>query len=165
MSNTLTIREQATGVGWLIGGGLAFLAYKAIIAPRLKGQQLKQYIARFTMQIIGVHFKGDNLEIDVYIQNPNSFPIVIRAVVGELFVHAPQGGRLKVGNINRYGTTIVKPVSETKFVMSIRLRFIELLAYFNKIMAGKMRGQVLQFVGNINIDGLPYPVNITYPIS
>jgi len=163
--NSLVISERNTGIWWLAGAGVAWWVYKKVIAPASKAVKAERYVARFRFNIIKVKLSGDNVDMDVYIQNPNSYPMVIKAIVGEVWINSSSTGRLKVGNVARYGTAVIQPVSETKFPIVVKLRFIQVLAYFNNLISGKMKNQVLQFTGTINIDNVPYPVNESYQLA
>ena len=164
MSERSNISNDNSPILW---GGVALVAYlgiKYVVSPLAKGKAIVKYASRFRFNIIAVRFKGDNINIDVYIQNPNSYPLIVRAVVGDVYVIS-KAGKIKIGDVARYGTTIIRPVNETKFTITVKLKFIQLLAYFNSILAGKIADQTLQFTGTINIDNVPYPITENYKIA
>lgn len=165
MAVKLAIREDSGPTFLLLGLG-GYFAYKAILQPMLlKPAAIKRYTGRFRVNIIGVHLKGDNITFDVYIQNVNDYPINIKAIVGDMFLISNNGKTsIKLGNINRYGIVTVKPIGETKYPITLRTKFVSLVQYFSGLLQGTLRGQIIKFVGNINIDGSIYPLNLSYKL-
>lgn len=151
--------------GIVLGSLVAYGFYRLVLKPNMvQPVRLKNYVSRIRINIPAVRFKGDNVEFDVYIQNPNPDPINISAIVGDVFVS--YGGKMtKIGNLDRYGTTVIKPTAETKFTFQVRLKFLPMVAYFNDLYAGKARGQVLTFKGTITVDGRPWTIKESVKIT
>jgi hypothetical protein len=146
---------------WVGGGTVAaILLWRKVISPRIvQHKQLIQYSQRIRVTMPGMRFKGDNVEFDLYIQNPNPNPMTVQAIVGDLYILDPgRNVSYKLGNIFRYGAVTIQPLAETKYQLQVRTKFIQMLAYFNDLLAGKFRGQLLQFKGTITINGRPWPI-------
>jgi LEA14-like dessication related protein len=111
-----------------------------------------------------MRFKGDNVEFDMYVQNPNPDQLTVNAIVGDMYM-AYKGKVLKIGNVFKYGDVIIKPLQETKFTFSVRLKFLPLLIYFQDLLAGKATGQILTFKGTITVDRMPWPIKESLKIS
>lgn len=160
--------SQARGNSGLIWGVLAlggYLLFKTVIKPDIiKPVQTAKYVTRLRVNLPAVRFKGDNVEFDLYIQNPNPGPLTIQAIVGDVFV-TYGGQQMKMGNVDKYGNTVIKPLAETKFTFSVRLKALPLIKYFTDMLAGKATGQVLSFKGTVTVDGTPYPVTESLKIS
>lgn len=152
-------------LGALAIGG--YLLYKRVVVPNVVVPvQTKKFIKRLRVNVPSVRFKGDDVEFDMYIQNPNNTDITVKAIVGDVFVMgAKEKKPIKLGNINRYGSTTIRRISETKFTFKVRTKFLNLISYFSQMFNGKLTGQVFSFIGTINIDGRPYPVNQSYRIG
>lgn len=147
-----------SGLYLVIGLGAAYAGYKLFLQPNvIEPARLKAYTQRIRVNMPTVRFKGDNVEFDVYVQNPNPNPLTINAIVGDVFI-SYQGKNIKLGNVDRYGDVVLKPMAETKYSFSVRLKLIPMVQYFNDILAGKARGQVVTFIGTITINKRPWPL-------
>lgn len=150
---------------WLLGGAAVFLGYKYFFKPRVVvPAHLKAYTTRIRVNVPTVRFKGDNVEFDMYVQNPNPDPLTINAIVGDVFITYGKTN-MKLGNVDRYGAVTLKPFAETKYTFSVRLKLIPLVAYFNQILAGKVKNQVATFIGTIAVNGRPWPIKESVKIS
>lgn len=153
---------EARSNSGLIWAGLgiagAYVLYKNVIQPGIVvPHKLQQYTQKIRIQVPAVRFKGDNVEFDVYVQNPNPTPLTINAIVGDVYVTYGQKS-IKMGNVSRYGDVVIKPLAETKYTFSVRLKVLSLVAYFNDILAGKAAGQTFTFKGTITINKRPWPI-------
>ncbi len=135
----------------------AFIGWKVIKRNVVAPAKLKAYTRRIRINIPAVRFKGDNVEFDMYVQNPNPEPLTINAIVGDVYV-SYKGKQIKLGNLDRYGDVVIKPLAETKYTFAIRLKLLQMVAYFNDILAGKAVGQVFTFRGTMTIDKRPWPI-------
>lgn len=156
--------RQNSGLLLLGVGAAAFFGYKILKKNVIEPKQLQAYTTRLRVNVPAMRFKGDNVEFDMYIQNPNPRPLIINAVVGDVFV-AYGGKNIKLGNVDRYGKVVIKPLGETKYTFAIRLKLLPLVAYFNDILAGKAKGQAATFKGTITINGRPWPITERIKIS
>lgn len=161
-------RREGSKNGLLLGAGLlvgGYFLYEKVLKPGLLVPvRTAQYVKRLRVNMPAVRFKGDNVEFDVYIQNPNPTPITIDAVVGDVYLQS-QSKTYKLGNVDRYGSVVIKPLAETKYTFSIRLKFLQTLAYFTDIVQGRISNQVLTFSGTVTVDKRPWPVKESYRIS
>src|SRR5215216_3145098 len=97
----------------VLGGG--YLLLKPIIKRNIiEPKRLMAYKTLLRVNMPTAKFKGDDVEFDLYVQNPNNYPLTVRAIVGDVFLSS-QNKRYKLGNIKRYGDTVIKPVAETKY--------------------------------------------------
>lgn len=150
---------------WIIGGIAAWLGYKYILKPRIvEPAKLMTYTARLRVQMPAIRFKGDNVEVDIYIQNPNSYPVTINAIVGDVYM-ITNAGTFKLGNITRYGDVVIKPLGETKYTLGMRERFLGFLPYFTAIAAGKVAHQTAAFNGTVTVNKRPWPIKESLRIS
>jgi LEA14-like dessication related protein len=151
-----------------VGAGVTglYLLYRFIRPRVIEPKQLQAYSQRVRIYMPTVRFKGDQVNFDLYVQNPNSDALLIRAIVGEVYmINGANGQATKIGHIARYGDTVIKPLSETKFELSVRIKFIQLLGTFNNILAGKVAGITIAFQGTININNRPWPIKEKARIS
>jgi hypothetical protein len=149
--------------GVLAVGG--YMLYNNFIKPNIvEPKRLMTYTARLRVYMPAARFKGDDVEFDIYIQNPNSYPLTVKAVVGDVFLFS-QSKRYKLGNVARYGDVIIKPTAETKYTFKVRTHFLGLLPYFQDMIEGRIKHQTVSFQGYININGRPWPVKEGYRIS
>lgn len=155
----MAVRTQSNVMPWVLAAGAgALLLYKKVHVHRssVPGRQ-KEYVTRMRVTLPGIKFKGDNVDFDLFIQNPNPVGLTIDAIVGEVYI--TYGGKsLKVGTVSRFGSTVIQPLGETKFPFSVRTKLIQLVAYFTDVYAGKVNGQVITFTGTITVNKRPFPV-------
>jgi LEA14-like dessication related protein len=152
-------RGQNSGLLWVGIAAGGYLLYRNVVKPNIIDPvRLKQYTGRLRVNLPAVRFKGDNVEMDLYIQNPNSYPITIRAIVGDVFVTTRQGQTIKIGNLDRYGDVVIKPLAETKYTFSIRLKVLELSVIFTTMLQGRGAGMTVTLKGTINVNDRPVPV-------
>ena len=150
---------------WILGGAAAWLLYAKVLKPKyVAPAKLQAYAARIRVQMPAMRFKGDNVEFDLYVQNPNPYPLTINGIVGDIWIIS-QAHNYKLGNVNRYGNVTLAPLMETKYTFSVRTRFLGLLPYFSDLAQGKIKNQVLTFAGTITIDKRPWPIKESLKIS
>ncbi len=150
-------------LGALVLGGLVL--YKKVIRPDfIQPVATKKYVRRLAVRMPGVAFKGDDVILDLFIQNPNPTPMKIDAIVGDIYINY-KGKRLKVGNADNYPRLVIRPLGQTKFLLTVKTKLPQLVVYFQDVFAGKATGQVVEFLGTITIDGRPWPVKETKKIS
>jgi hypothetical protein len=160
--------NRNSGLNWALWLGGGYLGYKYILKPMLvEPSRLKTYTQRVRVTMPAVRFQrgGDEVEFDVYVQNPNTYAMTVQAIVGDVFISYSGKPPLKLGNVFRYGNVVIKPLGETKYTFRVRLKLIPLVQYFNDILAGKVRNQVLAFRGYATIDGRPWPIKESVPLT
>jgi hypothetical protein len=161
--------EQRDNTALFLGGGVLVLVllWRKVVKPgAVTPVQTLNYISRLRFIISGVKFKsGNNLEFELFIENPNERKILVKSIVGELYLEGNQKQTIyKLGTVSRYGVTEVKANAETKLPFSVRLKILQLVGALSDWAAGKLKNRFLRFIGTINIDGQLYPLNITYQI-
>ncbi len=150
--------RQNSGIALAVVGIVAYMGYKYFVKPDIiDPKRLVTYSKRIRVTMPTLRIRGDNVEFDAYIQNPNPTPLTINAIVGDVFI-TYQKKRIKLGNVFKYGNVVIKPLAETKYSFAIRLKFLPLLAYFQDILAGRAAGQTASFAGTITIDNRPWPI-------
>jgi hypothetical protein len=146
----------------VVGAGLLLRRkWKPFLVDR---PRLNNYVRRIRVTMPAMRFKGDNVEFDMYVQNPNPDQLTVNAIVGDMYM-SYKGKVLKIGNVFKYGDVIIKPLQETKFTFSVRLKFLPLLIYFQDLLDGKATGQILTFKGTITVDRMPWPIKESLKIS
>lgn len=155
-----------TGVA-LIGGyyllkGSKNLFHTNVIVPK----QTADYISRLRVLMGGVKFRGKEIEFNLSIENPNDKPVTIKSIVGDVFAESNQGAtKVKLGNLDRFGVTVIKPNGATSYPFKITLKLLNTAGFISQMLMGQVKGILLRFIGTINIDGNDYPVNKTFLIS
>lgn len=138
------------------------LAGLALLAVAFRDNKLlserNRFLAGIRMRITKVNLQGQNLFVTFLIQNPNSENIVIRSVVGDFFIN-----NRKVGNVSSFVMTNVAPNNETYFTVAVNVKFVNLLAVWYKYVE-KTTAINTRFVGTININNKPFPVNVSYRV-
>jgi LEA14-like dessication related protein len=152
-------RSTGNAMPWLLAAGAgAWLLYKKVYTPQFAApQKVINQVTRMRVSLPGISFKGQNINFDLFIQNPNPAPLVIDAIVGDVYL-SYNGKDLKVGTVTKFGQTIIKPLAETKFPFSVKTNMLQLVAYFTDVYAGKVSGQVVTFTGTITVNKRPFPV-------
>jgi len=159
-----------SGSGLLVGGGILAglcLLYTRVVKPKFViPLETKNYVTRMRVNPPVVRFKGNYVEFDLPIENPNSAPLIIKAIVGDIFVISNDGKTVyKLGTVSRYGTFVIQPVAESKFTFQVRMKLLQEVAFFSDIFAGKIHGMLFTFSGNVNINGQLFPVKESVKIS
>jgi hypothetical protein len=145
----------------IVGG---FLAYKFLLKPLLKDKRLQQDSRMMTVQLIGVQLKKDDVKLNLFVQNPTNAAHNLVAIVGRVDV-VTDAGTFHIGNVMEYGRYAIRPINESKVLITVRTIFTGMLQYFQAMMAGKIRKQTVVFTGTANIDAKPYPVTLKYLIK
>jgi LEA14-like dessication related protein len=155
----------SNGLGLVALGVGGWLVYDKIIRPRMViPAKLVQASRRWDIRLVGVRFRGDNIDLDFYLQNPNVVPMTINAIVGKIWLTS-QAKTYNLGDVAKYGNLVIKPTAETKVPVTVRSRFLGLLPYFTDMVQGKIKNQLATFKGTVTIDGVPYPITKSYRIS
>jgi LEA14-like dessication related protein len=168
----ITVTErQAMGPLILIGGVYAtYLIYNHFFASKIKhlekGAAIKEQSLLMKTWIPKVTLYKDSLLIDLKVENPNSVPMQIDAIIGDVTIYSNNGkSKFNLGLVKKYGRTIIKPVNETNLPISIHLKTLPMITYFSALINGKINGQILVFDGALNINGDPFPFKTQYKIA
>ena len=158
--------QNATAIKWAAILGAGYFLIRGVIKPVILAPvKIANYFSRLRFNISGVKLKGQNLEFELFIQNPNEIPLQIHSVVGDVYLESNGGKTIyKLGNVSRYGFVTVKSNNETKYAFSLRLKLLQLAGALTDFLAGKLKGRYLHFIGTININGADWPLNLTYKI-
>jgi len=143
-----------------------YLFFKGTVKPlAIMPVKVANYFSRLRFLISGVKLKGQNLEFELFVENPNEVPLQIHSVVGDVYLESNDSKTIyKLGNVTRYGFVTIKSNGETKYAFSIRLKLLQLAGALSDFLAGKLKGRYLRFIGTININGTDWPLNLTYKI-
>lgn len=151
--------HKDTGPGWLLGiAAVGYFLYKKVLKPGvITPIKTVNYVTRLRVNMPGVRLKGNTVELDLFIQNPNTQPLAIDAIVGDVWI-TYSGKDMKVGNVANYPKMVLKPLAETKVLLTIKTKFLPLVAYFSDLYAGKVKGQMVTFKGTVTVNNKPWPV-------
>lgn len=165
----MAARSSGDNTGLIILGLVAvggYFAYKKIIKPDiLHPLKVQQVTKQLRVYITGVKIAKGNVNFSLRVENPNSMPITIKALVGDTAIVLNGTQTIKIGNVSKYGNTVIAPTSQTEVSFSIKIEPVNFIAYSTFLLAGKVTHQAFVFSGNINIDGNTYPVKETFTIS
>jgi len=165
----MTASQQNTGkiLTWgavLLGG---YWLVKKVVNPNITVPlAAKRYVERMRIgKVYAVKFKNDQVQFKFPIENPNNAPMVIDAIVGEVYVSDRQGKALKLGTIAHYGHNVIRPLGSTDFDLVFKIKLVNEFIYLSKVMNGKWSGQILTFTGTVNANGRPWPIKETAVIA
>ncbi len=132
-------------------GGLLISAYgilkffKKNVAAPLK---TKAYVQRIRSgKMTSVKIKNDTVEFKFPIQNPNTTPMTVTAIVGSVFVMSNKGQRILLGKIAHFGTNVIAPMASTPFDLVVKINLVNEFIYLSKVINGNWIGQRIQFHG------------------
>jgi hypothetical protein len=139
----------------------AYLLYHKVVVPKvIVPTKLKQDAERLRIgKLEKVKFNKDTVEFDFPIENPNSDPMTIKAIVGDVYVTDKTGKQtVKLGAVNHFGTDVIKPTAATPFQLIAKVNLVNEFIYLANVFSGKWKGGMLQFKGTVNVNGKPWPV-------
>lgn len=158
-----------SGGGWVIFGLVtlgAYEAYKHFVKPDIVTPiRTAQYVERMKIgKMTGIKFHKDMVEFKFPIENPNTEPMVIKAIVADVFVDTPKGV-LKLGQIAHYGTDVIKPVAATNFDLAVKINLLNEFTLLSNAFQGNWRGMTLIVKGTVTANNRPWPVNESISIT
>lgn len=161
--------QHNSGKGLVIGGIVLFIgyeAYKHIVKPGIVTPvKTAHYVQRMRIgKIYAVKLKNDTIEFKFPIENPNTTPMVIKAIVGEVFVTTKKGN-IKLGSVNQFGTTTIKPVGSTDFDLILKVNLVNEFRLLADIFTHGAHGAKVTFKGTVTANDRPWPVNETILIK
>lgn len=133
--------------------GAAFLFYQYT----KKQAVVNRYYAGIRVQIASARQVGNDIVVTFRIQNPNSNTVVIRSLVGDVFIN---GG--KVGNAGSFQTINVLGNAETYVPINVRINALQSVAVLANMITAKNKKIVIKFVGTINVNNIATPLNLSY---
>ena len=162
-SSSNTGRDLIVGGAVLVGG---YFAVKALTRGVVVPLETKRYVERMRIgQIYAVKLKDDHIEFKFPIENPNSRPMTIDAIVGDIFVPDRRRKPLKLGTIAHYGHDIIKPLGSTNFDLIVRVKLVNEFVYLSQMFSGQLKGISATFIGTVNANNRPWPVKETIRIA
>lgn len=146
-------RRSTNVAPWLIGGGiLAAVLY-------MRGRSRKAaFMLGIRVWIADVRLvKGKNvIQIQFRVQNPNSVPITVRSIVGDVFVNNE-----RLGNVSKFGPQVIAGNNESSLFVEIKPKALAIFNTLARVNLEKIK-LLIRFVGNINANGKALPMNISY---
>lgn len=137
-------------------GALAAVAFAYNRSSNTIDQQLQFRTVR--VRAGKIKLKGNRLEVGIIISNPSSDSPVINSVVGEVYLN----GR-KLGNVENFTRTVVKPNDKTTLYLDVRVMLLQLLTELND-MANKKLKVELGLTGSMNINDRVVPMHFKYDV-
>lgn len=135
-----------------MGGVAAAAVIYAIGRPRIT-PQLTARALRVRVGKLGI--EGNRLKVALIISNPTSNNIVVRSVVGEVWLNG-----VKVGNVESFVETVVAANKKTTLYTDVRLMALQLFEVYREITAAdnkKIRLDIA-FTGTVNANNMAIPV-------
>jgi hypothetical protein len=129
----------------------------------LLGAIAKGAIARnLNFVVSGLRVGGTVLQPVLYVilgvQNPSSLDYTIQSFSGNVFVNG-----MLIGVASKFQETVLKANSQTPYEISVQVSILvlgsEVLQLFQGVIQGNLRIQ-----GTVNVEHVPFPVDITYKI-
>ena len=137
-----------------------------IVQDPIEALKMKGNVERLRIGKMGrVRISKDNIEFDFPVENPNNEPLVIKAIVGDIFISDRQGKALKIATVNHYGTDVIRPTAATNFQLFAKIKLVNEFLYLTKVFNGSWKGAVLTFNGTVNANGRPWPVRESVAIA
>lgn len=119
----------------------------------------KKYESMVVGKFFNVKFKGDSLQFEFNISNPNHTDLAIHDVVGDVYITNAKGGNaILVGKVNHKGMTVIKPNGQHLFSMVVVIKAIQAIQFLVGVFTGKLKNQWLLFRGNIVVNGKDWPI-------
>lgn len=170
---TTTI-ERGSGRGPSGGGlfpllliaGVGYFAYKKFLVPGvIKPLQVKKEVKTMRVEIVGFRIKGNSIEFDMLVLNPNTVPLILDAVMGNVFIVDQTKTPIKIGYVSKAGPVTIKAAQSTKITFAITLKAVNTIALLLNMEQGKITSMSMVFDGAVSLDKKTYPVRETYKIS
>lgn len=130
--------------------GLAYGLFK------LSQKHLQQTFANLLIQPRDISLHGDMLEVVFNIQNPNSQPLIIKAIFGTLFLN-----NVKVANVNSIGNYVIPAANQKTLPVLAKPDLLLLGLELPKLLKIPLNVN-MQFVGTINVNDQAVPLKLTY---
>jgi LEA14-like dessication related protein len=161
--------EAGNNTGLILLGVAAvggYLLYKKEIVPKvLVPMAVKKATRVMKVYITGVKLTKTAVQFGIRIENPNSTPMTVNALVGNTAVVMNGGQSITIGNVSKYGPITIKPAGQTDVNFDLNMDPVRLTIYFSLLLSGKVTSQAFVFTGTVNIDGNTYPVKESFRIS
>lgn len=128
------------------------------LLSRSKG---KRILSGIRLRITGVAPTGiRDLTITFTIDNPNSTDMIIKSVVGVVWVNGA-----KVGRVSTFNNVTIKGNSSTNVPVTVALKPLKAIAtMIDMIKNKKVANSKIVFEGTINVNDVAHPVKATYTV-
>lgn len=141
---------------FLILGGIAVGAIAIAAAA-------KAAIARnLNFVIAGLKVSGTvispQFNIGIGVQNPSSVDYTIRSMSGSVYVNDKL-----IGNASNFQEVVIGSNSQTPYTITLRLSILQLAAEVLQVFNGQIAAEV-KFIGTVNVENVPFPIDLTYKI-
>jgi LEA14-like dessication related protein len=139
----------------LLFGGLAYitLLYLSKKQTGTSFNSIKAKVVDLDIDISG------NIRITINIANPTSADIVIRSIVGDLFLN----GR-KIADVRTFGTYTIHSNNQLNIPVSAKSNMAILITQYLRLKTVKAQRFILAFTGSLNIDNSLIPFTMSYTI-
>lgn len=104
-----------------------------------------------------MRFEGNRLKVAVIISNPTSENIIVRSVVGEVYLNGK-----KVGNVETFDKVDVLPNQKTTLYLDVRLMAPQLISVYADLLNSKKIAIEIGLTGTINVNNLATPFQVNY---
>jgi len=158
-------QRESNSLLWV--GGIALLGVflwrklnnAGIVQDPIEALKMKGNVERLRIgKLSRVKISKDNIEFDFPVENPNNDPLIIKAIVGDIYIADKNGKALRIGTVNHFGTDVIKPTGATNFQLFAKIKLVNEFLYLTKVFNGTWQGAVLTFNGTVNANGMPWPV-------
>lgn len=161
--------DKNAGNALIMGGAViaaAFIGYKILKQDLVVPVETKRYVERMRIgKVYAVKFKDDTIEFKFPIENPNSQPMVIDAIVGDIYVPGRNKRPIKLGTVAHYGHNVIQPLGSTDFDLVVKVKLVNEFVYLSQMFSGQVKGIAATFNGTVNANGRPWPVRETIVVG
>lgn len=142
------------------GTQLALLAIALIAFSDINNTAKRnRYYAGIRLRITKVDMKDNFVYVTFRIQNPNTDAVIIRSIVGDLYVN-----NNKVGNVSSFDVVQVNGNAETYITLKVQVKIINTLVEWYKMFNNKKLKITARFVGTMNMNNQVVPLDVIYAI-
>lgn len=142
------------------GTQLALLAIALIAFSDINNTAKRnRYYAGIRLRITKVDMKDNFVYVTFRIQNPNTDAVIIRSIVGDLYVN-----NNKVGNVSSFDVVQVNGNAETYITLKVQVKIINTLVEWYKMFNNKKLKITARFVGTMNMNNQVVPLDVKYAI-
>ena len=112
--------------------------------------------------VTGLRVGGTVLQPVLYVilgaQNPSSLDYTIQSLSGNVYVNDKL-----IGNASQFQEVTLKANSQTAYEISVQLSILVLSSEVLALFQGNIRGD-LRIQGTVNVEHVPFPIDVAYKI-
>lgn len=116
-----------------------------------------------SFKIKGVRFDASDsdplLFLDIGIQNPTARTITIKAISGTVSVD-----QNNVARVSQDKTATILPFNETLYTVPFRIDLTNTIQKIVDLIQNGTTETVVRFIGSVNLEGILFPVNVSYKL-